>query len=91
MPALPAVSQHTLPNASADDVRRATRHLIETMTAHGGGYILAASHTVPPETPDDNLFAMYEGAGISRQEIFDHAAAIRASMNADQRGQKGTS
>ena len=56
---------------------RATQRLIDGMTADGGGYILAASHTVPPETPDENIFAMYEVAGISRAEILDRAAAIR--------------
>jgi hypothetical protein len=48
------------------------------MTADGGGYILAASHTVSPETPDENVFAMYEAAGIGKAEIFDRAASIRA-------------
>jgi uroporphyrinogen decarboxylase len=66
-----------LPTGSADDVRRATARLIEGMTSDGGGYILAASHTVPPETPDENVFAMYEVAGLSRAEIFDRAADIR--------------
>lgn len=66
-----------LPHGSVADVRRATARLIEGMTAHGGGYILAASHTIPPETPDDNIFAMYAEAGLSRQEIFDRAAALR--------------
>ncbi len=69
---------NVLPNGSAADVRRATARLIEGMTADGGGYILAASHTVPPETPDANIFAMYAEAGLSRAEIFDRAATIRA-------------
>ena len=47
------------------------------MTTGGGGYILAASHTIPPETPNDNIFAMYAAAGLSRAEIFDRAAAMR--------------
>lgn len=70
-------TQGMLPRASAAEVRRATEELIATMTSDGGGYILAASHTISPETPDDNIFAMYEAAGISRAEIFDTAAAIR--------------
>ncbi len=72
-------TQGVLPMGTAGDVRRATAHLIEGMTADGGGYILAASHTVPPETPDDNIFATYAEAGISKEEIFDRASAIRAS------------
>ncbi len=31
----------------------------------GGGYILAASHTIPPETPDANIFALYDEAEAS--------------------------
>ena len=71
-------TQDLLPNGSAVAVARETRRLIEGMTADGGGYILAASHAVPPETPDENIFAMYEAAGISREEIRDRAACIRA-------------
>jgi uroporphyrinogen-III decarboxylase len=61
-------------------VRKATAELLEGMTADGGGYIFAASHTVPPETPDDNIFAMYDEAGITKEEIFDRAAQIRRSL-----------
>ena len=75
-------TQGLLPNGTADEVRRATARLIEGMTSDGGGYILAASHTVPPETPEENLFAMYREAGISREEIFDRAATLRGNMQA---------
>ena len=61
-----------------DEVRRATRELLDGMTAAGGGYILSASHAILPETPADNLFAMYAEAGLSREEIYDRAAEIRA-------------
>ena len=50
------------------------------MTADGGGYILAASHTIPPETPLENIFAMYPEAGVTREEAFDRAVAIRARV-----------
>ena len=66
-----------LPRGSVSDVRHATRALLDTMTAGGGGYILAASHTIAPETPMDNIFAMYHEAGLSREMIFDVAAEIR--------------
>jgi len=72
-------TQDLLPNATADEVRRATRELIDCLTADGGGYILAASHTIPPETPLDNIFAMYAEAGVSRELAFDRAASIRAT------------
>ena len=73
-------TQGVLPHGTAAEVRRATARLIEGMTADGGGYILAASHTVPPETPIENIFAMYKVAGVSREEIFDRAADIRRQI-----------
>jgi uroporphyrinogen decarboxylase len=78
-------TQGLLPFARADEVRRSVERLIEGMAAPvggrgPGGYILAGSHTIPPETPDGNIFAVYEAAGISRQEIFDRAADIRARL-----------
>jgi uroporphyrinogen decarboxylase len=74
-------TQGLLPNGTASEVSRATRELIDGMTADGGGYILAASHTVPPETPVDNIFAMYREAGITREQAFDRAADIRAQLS----------
>jgi uroporphyrinogen decarboxylase len=70
-------TQELLPHGSADQVRKEIELLVQSMTADGGGYILAASHTVPPETPLENIFAMYEAVGISRAEIMDKAADIR--------------
>ena len=67
-----------LPKASASEVERQARRLIEGMTSDGGGYILAASHTIPPETPVDNIFALYAAAGLTRDMIFAAAADIRA-------------
>jgi uroporphyrinogen decarboxylase len=75
-------TQGMLPNSTADEVKRATEELLGIMTAGGGGYILAASHTVSPETPGENIFAMYEAAGISKAQIFDNAALIRAKKAA---------
>jgi uroporphyrinogen decarboxylase len=72
-------TQDLLPHGTADEVRRATRRLIDGMTGDGGGFILAASHTIPPETPLENIFAMYAEAGLSREAIFDRAAAARAA------------
>ena len=70
-------TQELLPHAAVYEVRLETARLLEGMTADGGGYILAASHTIPPETPDANIFALYEAAGVSRSEIFDRAADLR--------------
>ena len=71
-------TQYLLPYGTVDQVRQETERLIDGMTQGGGGYILAASHTIPPETPDENIFALYASAGISRKEIFDKAADVRA-------------
>ena len=71
-------TQQLLPYGSEDEVYRGTRHLVEEMTADGGGYILAASHAVPPETPMENILAMYRAAGITPEEILDRAADLRA-------------
>jgi uroporphyrinogen decarboxylase len=72
-------TQDLLPNAKAREVFDATVRLVDGMTADGGGYILAASHAVPPETPLENVFAMYAAAGVEKEEILDRAADMRRS------------
>jgi uroporphyrinogen decarboxylase len=67
-----------LPRGTAEEVLEGTRRLIETMTADGGGFILAASHTVPPETPLANIFSIFAAAGVSREDIYDRAATLRS-------------
>lgn len=69
-----------LPHGTVSDVRSATARLLQGMTADGGGYILAASHTIPPETPDENIFALYAEAGVSKDEIFDRALTVRSTL-----------
>ena len=56
-----------IPRGTAAKCMPQHAHLIDTMTADGGGFILAASHTIPPETPVANIFAMYAAAGITRR------------------------
>ncbi|NLF01072.1 MAG: hypothetical protein GX601_08865 [Anaerolineales bacterium] len=73
-------TQRLLPYGSASEVQRETERLLAGMTADGGGYILAASHTVPPETPVENILALYAAAGVTREEIYDRAADIRARL-----------
>ena len=53
-----------LPHGTAEEVYEATRRLIDVLGGGGGGYILSASHTVPPETPLANILAMYRAAGV---------------------------
>ncbi|GMW01557.1 MAG: hypothetical protein AMXMBFR84_26940 [Candidatus Hydrogenedentota bacterium] len=74
-------TQHLLPSGTEEDVYRETSNLVEAMTSDGGGYILAASHTVPPETPDENIFAMYRAIHIDRETIFDRAAGMRRRLS----------
>jgi uroporphyrinogen decarboxylase len=73
-------TQELLPHGTAAQVRSATERLLQVMTADGGGYILAASHTIPPETPLENILALYAAAGLSREQIMDNAAVIRAAQ-----------
>jgi uroporphyrinogen decarboxylase len=73
-------TQGVLPFGDEAAVRRHVAGLLESFD--GGGYILAASHTIPPETSEANLFALYEEAGISRELIFDRAAGIRRGLAA---------
>jgi len=73
-------TQYLLPNGTSDEVYKETLKLIEGMTEEGGGYILAASHTIPPETPIENIFAMYLAAGLSREEIYDRASDCRNKL-----------
>ena len=70
-------TQNLLPYGTTDEVYRETLKLVEHMTDDGGGYILAASHVIPPETPVENIFAMYQAAGVRKEEIFDMAADVR--------------
>jgi len=53
-------TQKTLPYGTPDDVRAATRHLIEL--GREGGYILAPAHAVPKDVPLENMLAFIETA-----------------------------
>ena len=54
-------TQTTLPFGTPDDVRREVRERIAVLGA-GGGYILAPTHNVQPDTPLENVLAMVEAA-----------------------------
>ena len=73
-------TQELLPKGTALEVRKETEKLIDGMMSDGGGYILAASHAIPPETPIENIYALYEPAGISKEKILDNAADIRRKI-----------
>lgn len=53
--------QRMLPFSKPAEVKKAVRQMIDTMSP-GGGWILAASHNVEPETPPENIVAMFEAA-----------------------------
>jgi len=54
-------TQQTLPHGSVEDVRREVRERIDVMGA-GGGYICAPAHCIQPDTPLENVLAMYDEA-----------------------------
>ena len=55
-------NQHTLPFGTADDVRREVEYNVATLGRLGTGYILAPCHNIQPNTPIENIIAMYETA-----------------------------
>ena len=52
-------TQQTLPYGTPDDVRAATRRLLDEVGA-GGGYIFAPAHGVPGDVPLENLLAFID-------------------------------
>jgi hypothetical protein len=52
--------QGTLIFGTPEDVRREVHELVGMFGGFGGGYIAGTSHIVMPETPLDNVVAMYE-------------------------------
>jgi len=54
-------TQHTLPHCSVDECRAEARHRLDVI-ARGGGYIFAPAHCIQPDTPLENILAIYEEA-----------------------------
>jgi len=54
-------TQRTLPHGTVQDCRREARHRIDVI-ARGGGYIFAPAHCIQPDTPLENVLALYEEA-----------------------------
>jgi len=52
-------NQRVLPFGTPDDVRRETEECMRILGA-GGGYIVASCHNLQPNTPVENILAMYE-------------------------------
>jgi len=53
--------QWLLPRGTVDEVKKEVRKTIRAY-APGGGYILAPAHNIEPDTPPQNIVAMYEAA-----------------------------
>jgi len=54
--------QGVLVSGNPEDVRVHVREVVQTLNCPTGGYILGTSHGVMPETPLDNVIALYETA-----------------------------
>ncbi|MEK6647309.1 MAG: uroporphyrinogen decarboxylase family protein [Candidatus Firestonebacteria bacterium] len=53
--------QHILPYGTVEEVREFVKNLIKVMSP-GGGFILAACHSLPEDVPPQNIVAMLEAA-----------------------------
>jgi uroporphyrinogen decarboxylase len=49
----------TLPRGTAAEVEAEVRDRVQTL-GRGGGYILCSSHHIQPDTPVENVLAMYQ-------------------------------
>ena len=54
-------TQQTLPHGTVEQCREEARHRLRVMT-QGGGYIFAPAHCIQPDTPLENIIAIYEEA-----------------------------
>lgn len=54
-------TQQTLPRGTTEDVRAEVRERIDVI-GEGGGYICAPAHCIQPDTPLENVLAMYDEA-----------------------------
>lgn len=54
-------TQQTLPYGSVEDCRAEARHRLDII-AQGGGYIFSPAHCIQPDTPLNNVLAIYEEA-----------------------------
>ncbi|MFA6241828.1 MAG: uroporphyrinogen decarboxylase family protein [Candidatus Hydrogenedentales bacterium] len=54
--------QGVLVNGTPDDVRAHVQELLATFAKPQGGHVLTTSHGIMPETPLDNIIALYEMA-----------------------------
>lgn len=55
-------NQRILPFGTPEEVRQEVRHCIDALASDGTGYILASCHNLQPNTPVENILAMYDEA-----------------------------
>ena len=51
--------QGTLPQGTPLDVKEEVRHLVDIFGSYSGGYIGGTSHTILPDTPSENVIALF--------------------------------
>lgn len=54
-------TQQTLPHGTVEQCRAEARHRIDVI-GRGGGYVFAPAHCIQPDTPLENVLAIYEEA-----------------------------
>ena len=54
-------TQHTLPFCSEAECRAEARHRLDVI-AKGGGYVFSPAHCIQPDTPLENVLAVFEEA-----------------------------
>jgi uroporphyrinogen decarboxylase len=54
-------TQQTLPHGTVAECRAEARHRLDVI-ARGGGYIFAPAHCIQPDTPLENIYAVFEEA-----------------------------
>ena len=59
--------QEMLPHGSVEEVENEVERTIEVL-GRGGGYILCSTHNIQPDTPVENILAMYRTAGPTPAE-----------------------
>jgi uroporphyrinogen decarboxylase len=51
--------QRLLPFGTVDEVRQGVKDLIKTL-GPGGGFLFATSHNIEPDTPVENIVALFD-------------------------------
>ncbi len=57
-----AETQHVLPSATPEEVRRHVQHNLSVFAARPGGYVFTQVHNLQPHVPPENVEAMFDAA-----------------------------